>query len=150
MTDETTPTLTPSPPTTDPIEMAHEVAALTWDLKGLNTTVIDLRGLVSYTDCIVITTATSERQLMALARHANTELRRMGYRPLHSEGMDGARWALLDFGDVILHIFMEDARAEYNLEGMWTAAPRVTFEDAPAELYGHFELDRFADSPWAD
>lgn len=132
------------------LQMAHEVAALTWDLKGLNTTVIDLRGRVSYTDFIVITTATSERQLQAIARHVDTELRRLGYRPIQSEGSEGSRWALLDFGEVILHVFLEESRAEYDLEGMWKAAPRLTFDDAPAELYGHFELDRFANSSYGD
>lgn len=142
MTDESTTAI----PAQDPLELPHEVAALTWDLKGLNTTVIDLRGRVSYTDFIVITTATSERQLMAIARHVNTELRRLGFMPLQSEGIQGSRWALLDFGDVILHVFLEESRDEYDLEGMWKAAPRITFEDAPADLYGHFELDRFGDS----
>lgn len=124
-------------------DLAHEIAALTWDLKGLNTEVIDVRGIVSYTDLIVITTGTSERQIQAIARHVESEMRMLGYRPLHSEGSDGTRWVLLDFDDVIVHIFHEEAREEYALERMWPDAPRVTFDDAPKALYGHFDMKRF-------
>ena len=121
---------------------AEELAALTWDRKGLNTVVIDLRGRVSYTDYIVISTATSERQVQAIARHVMRSLRELGYRPISEEGVDSGRWALIDFGDAILHVFNQSARQEFDLEGMWIEAPRLELEDQPSQLYGHFAMDQ--------
>lgn len=135
---------TQDPPENSIEDFVHEIAALTWDIKGLNTEAIDLRGLVSYTDFVVITTGTSERQVQAIARHVDSELRMLGYKPMHAEGADGSRWVLLDYGDVIVHIFHEEARDEYGLERMWPDATRLTFDDAPKELYGHFDMQRFS------
>ena len=123
--------------------LAREIAALTWDRKGLNTVVIDLRGRVSYTDFIVICTATSERQVQAIGRYVERSLRDLGWRTISAEGMDSGRWALLDYGDAILHIFNQGARQEFDIEGMWTEAPKLKLEDAPTSLYGHFAMDQF-------
>ncbi len=133
-------------PQVTPEQLAREVAELTWDLKGLNTTVIDLRGIVDYTDFLIITSGTSDRQVQAIARHVSSSLRQQGYMPLSSEGMDRGRWALLDFGDIITHVFQETVRHEFDLEGMWADAPRLALEPKPAELYGHFEMSQFGDA----
>lgn len=122
---------------------AREIAALTWDRKALNSIAVDLRGLVSYTDFLVICTATSDRQVQAIARHVMRELRELGYRPLSTEGIDSGRWALLDYGDAILHVFNQTARQDFDLEGMWVDAPRLELEDKPSSLYGHFAMDQF-------
>ena len=145
-------TNTPIPSATDlqqqattPEQMALEIAALTWDMKALNTLVIDLRGRVSYTDYIVIATGTSDRQVQAIAKHVERSLRDLGWRPMSTEGLDTGRWALLDFADVILHVFNQTSRQEFDLEGMWSEAPRVELEDKPKDLYGHFSMDQFED-----
>ncbi len=119
------------------------LAELSWDLKGLNTVAIDLRGVVSYTDYVVIVTGTSERHVQALARRLDTAMRESGRPPLGTEGVEHGRWALLDYGDIIVHIFNGEARADYNLERMWLEAPRVEFENKPKDLYGHFEMEQF-------
>lgn len=121
--------------------LARDIAHLTWDVKGLNTTVLDLRGRVSYTDFVIVTTATSERQINAIARHVQNSLADAGYKPVGVEGVDGGQWGLLDFGDVILHIFNGPVREEYDLERLWPEAPRLEFDDRPENLYGRFELD---------
>lgn len=123
--------------------LAREMAALTWERKGLNTVVIDLRGRVSYTDFLVICTATSERQLQAIARYVERSLRDLGWRTISTEGIDSGRWALLDYGDAILHVFNQGARQDFDIEGMWVEAPRVKLEDAPPSLYGQFDMDQF-------
>ncbi|RAL25449.1 ribosome silencing factor [Lujinxingia litoralis] len=124
-------------------EVARGIAAVTWDLKALNTTVIDLRGRVSYTDFIVVATGTSERHVQALARRVDQEMRESGRKTMGAEGLDTGRWALLDYGDIIVHIFHQDARSDYDLERMWSEAPRLELEGAPAELYGHFDGEAF-------
>ncbi len=136
-------TSTSFPRDEDLFSVVHGLAELSWELKALNTTVIDLRNIVSYTDYVVITTATSERHVQALARRLDTAMRESGRPPLGTEGIEHGRWALLDYGDVIVHIFNGETRQDYNLERMWLEAPRVEFEDKPAELYGHFDMDRF-------
>ncbi|TXD39568.1 ribosome silencing factor [Lujinxingia vulgaris] len=125
------------------LEVARGIAAVTWDLKALNTTVIDLRGRVSYTDFIIVATGTSERHVQALARRVDSEMRDSGRKSMGTEGLDTGRWALLDYGDIIVHIFHQDARKDYDLERMWSEAPRLELEDAPEELYGHFDGEAF-------
>ncbi len=144
--ENTTPP-TPSRPLlgadTDTEGLAREIAALTWERKGLNTVAIDLRGRVSYTDFLVICTATSDRQVQAIARYVERSLRDLGWRTISTEGIDSGRWALLDYGDAILHIFNQGARQDFDIEGMWAEAPKLELEDAPTSLYGHFAMDQF-------
>ena len=123
--------------------LAREIAELTWDCNTINTVAIDLRGRVSYTDFIVVCTATSDRQVQAIARYVERSLRDLGWRTLSTEGIDSGRWALLDYGDAILHIFNQGARQEFDIEGMWAEAPKLELEDAPESLYGHFAMDQF-------
>ena len=130
----------------DTLELAQFVAEATWDLKALNTVVIDLRGRVSYTDFVVVTTANSDRHVQAIAKHVEGEVKgAWGINPYGREGLDAAQWALIDFQDVILHVFNGPVRGDYDLERMWPDAPRIELEEKPSELYGHFELSEFED-----
>lgn len=122
--------------------LARDIAELTWDIKALNTRVVDLRGLVSYTDFVIVSTATSDRHVQAIAKHVQNSLAEAGYKPIGVEGVDSGKWALIDFGDAILHIFNGDVREEYALERMWPDAPFLEFEERPSDLYGHFELQK--------
>lgn len=128
----------------NPVWLVHHIASITWDLKALNTIAIDLRNRVSYTDFVVVCTGTSERQVQAIAKRVNTSLREMGKYPIGTEGLEFGRWALLDYGDVIVHVFLEGARLDYDLEKMWVDAPRLELPNKPQELYGHFELEQFS------
>jgi ribosome-associated protein len=123
--------------------LARDITRLTWDLKALNTRAIDLRGRVSYTDFVIVSTATADRHVQAIAKHVLTSLAAAGFQPLGTEGLDSGKWALVDFGDVVLHVFNGDVRDEYDLERMWPDAPLLEFDDAPEDLYGHFETQRF-------
>ncbi len=125
------------------MEVAKDIAAVTWELKALNTVVIDLRGRVSYTDFVIVCTGTSERHVNALARRIDAAMSEAGRPPMGQEGMDQGQWALLDYGDIIVHVFHQESRRDYDLERMWSEAPRLELEDAPTELYGHFDAERF-------
>lgn len=123
---------------------ARAIAEATWDLKAVNTAVIDLRGRVSYTDFVVVSTGTSDRHVLAIAKHVEQKIKDdTGITTYGREGMDVGRWALLDFGDAILHVFNGPVRQDYDLERMWQEAPRLELEDKPSSLYGHFEMDQF-------
>ena len=93
--------------------------------KADEVVVLDLRGVSGYTDFLVIGSGGSDRQLEAIAESVEKELTTHGHRVIGSEGQRGGRWVLLDFGDVVVHVFHQDERAHYDLEGLWADAPRI-------------------------
>lgn len=103
---------------------------LLWDRKAQDVVVLDLRTLVSFTDYFVICTGRSDRQVQAIAEHLERELKGRKLRPRAIEGLSAARWVLMDFEDVIVHIFQQQVREFYDLEGLWSDAPRL---ELPAE-----------------
>ena len=105
--------------------MARQIADLCLDKKALDIVVLDGRGSSSYTDFLVIASATSDRQVQAIADHVSFALRETGTRPLGVEGLREGQWALVDFGGVVLHVFHQFARQAYALETLWPKAPRL-------------------------
>lgn len=100
------------------------MAVAAQDRKGQNTTIIEVQGESSYTDYLVIVTAYSERMTNAIADSVIDDLKRHHQeRPFSREG-DGT-WILVDYGDVVLHVFQEDARAYYDLDRLWADSARV-------------------------
>jgi ribosome-associated protein len=102
------------------------------DLKAENVVALDVRALTSYADTFVIATGTSDRHTRSIADAVVDALRVSGRKPLGMEGYDEGRWVLIDAGDVIVHIFQSDVRADYDLERLWSDAPNVTPEAAAA------------------
>lgn len=96
--------------------------------KALNVEIIDVRGKVDYSDYVVVMSGRSDRQVAALARNIEEALKAHGLRCLGVEGLPHASWLLMDFGDVIVHIFHEDTRGYYDLETLWIDAARVSME----------------------
>jgi len=96
--------------------------------KAEEVVVLDLRGVSGYTDFLVIGSGTSDRQLEAITEGVEKELTAQGHRVIGSEGQRGGRWVLLDFGDVVVHVFNADERVHYDLEGLWADAPRIEVE----------------------
>ncbi|MBF0200060.1 MAG: ribosome silencing factor, partial [Desulfamplus sp.] len=88
-------------------------------------TAIDVHNFTSYTDVIIIATGRSRRHAAAIAEHLYANMKKDGIRPLGFEGLDEGNWALLDFGDVIVHIFNQETHDFYDLEGLWRDAPRI-------------------------
>jgi ribosome-associated protein len=120
------------------IQLSHFLADCLADKKATDITLLDVRDLVGYTDVFVVCTGRSDRLVKALADHverqARTELR---LHPIGVEGAERGLWALLDFGDVVVHIFREHERVFYDLEGLWEDAPRVPYEPpAPTAATG--------------
>jgi ribosome-associated protein len=106
------------------------------DKKALDVEVLHVAPLTSVADYLVLGSAESDRQTRAIADHIDWVLSRTGERPLSIEGTASGQWVLLDFGDVVAHIFRQDTRAHYALERLWSDAKRVKIPDgapAPAE-----------------
>jgi len=97
--------------------------------KAFDVVLLRLRGTVSYTDYFLICSGRSDRQVQAIGQSIETELEKRGHRALGIEGMSQGRWVLMDYGDVIVHIFQDSVRRFYDLEGLWIEAPRVEIED---------------------
>jgi len=104
--------------------LAERIAALTLDKKAKDVLLLDVRGKTSYADYFVIASGESERQVSAMAEHVETTLRGEGVRPVGSEGYDTGHWVLLDYGEVVAHLFFTEVRAFYDLEGLWSDATR--------------------------
>jgi len=102
------------------------------DLKGADITTIDVRGKTSVTDFMVIASGTSSRHVKSLADNVLEKVKEQGVRPLGSEGLDGGEWALLDLGDVVVHVFRPEVRSFYNLERMWAFGDESAKENATA------------------
>ena len=93
--------------------------------KALDLTVLDLRGIASFTDFFVITTGTNRRQCQAISDEVVEQLKRGGTRAARVEGFQTAEWILIDYGDFVVHIFDEKARRFYDLERLWREARRI-------------------------
>lgn len=97
--------------------------------KAADIVLLEIKGVVSYADYFLICSGRSDRQVQAIAQSIETELKKQGHRALGIEGMSQGRWVLMDYGDVIVHLFQDSVRTFYDLEGLWIEAPRVEIED---------------------
>lgn len=101
--------------------------------KAEEPVILDLRGLTSLADYFVILTATSETHARTIADEIKKKLKEKGVVPVSTEGYDTANWILLDYGDVIVHIFKPEVRELYNLESLWMDAPKLSVEEIVKE-----------------
>jgi len=105
-------------------ELANEIARLAAEKKASEIVEIDLRGLVSYTDYLIICTGNTERQTKAIHDAIDEGLsREYAMNPRRVEGLPSARWILMDYLDVVVHIFTPAMREYYRLEALWGEAP---------------------------
>jgi ribosome-associated protein len=108
-------------------QRAAEVAAQAGlDKKAEDVRILDIRGLASYADFLVVMTAGSDRQVSAIADAVDEELRKLGHRPIGVEGQAGGNWILIDTGDIVVHVFNAESRGFYDLDGLWSDAKRLT------------------------
>jgi ribosome-associated protein len=104
--------------------LADRIARIASDRKAVDIRVIDLRGIVGYTDFFVVCSGNSERQTKAISDAVHRELKdEEGLLPRRAEGAREARWILLDYLDCVVHIFTPEAREFYRLENLWGEAP---------------------------
>lgn len=109
---------------TESVDLARRVVDLIGDVKGEAIVLMDLRGLTVMCDYFVIGTANSDRQLNAIVEKIREEIKKEAHiLPAGVEGKGEDGWVLMDYGDVIVHIFAPQARSYYDLEGLWRDAP---------------------------
>jgi ribosome-associated protein len=106
-------------------EIAITVAVSALEKKATGLEVIDVSGKVDYADFLVLMSGRSDRHVTALSSAIEEALRKRGKRALAVEGLPHANWVLMDFGDVVVHVFQDDARAAYDIDGLWMDARRV-------------------------
>jgi ribosome-associated protein len=118
----------PSTPETRPDipTRVREAVAAAVDTKAEEIRVRHLEPVTDFADYFLFVSGTNERQIQAIADGVEERLRALGVRPLHVEGYAPAQWVLLDYGDFIVHVFLEETRRHYGLERLWRDAPDVT------------------------
>jgi len=95
------------------------------DRKAYDLELLDVSKLTSVADYFLICTGRSDTQVRAIAQHIEEGLEAVGVRPIAVEGRGRGHWVLMDYGDVVVHVFYQPIRAFYDLEGLWIKAPRV-------------------------
>jgi ribosome-associated protein len=110
-------------------EMVTTAARAASEMFATDVTLIDLRGLVSYADYFVIASAQTERQTRRVAQEVIERMIEKGHRPRTKRLDEGTAWISLDFLDVVVHIFTEEARDYYRLESLWRSAPQERWQE---------------------
>ena len=100
------------------------------DKKAIDLTVLDVQHVSSVTDYFLVCSGRSAPHVKTIAEAIRDELKTDGVRPLHAEGQADSGWVLLDYGDVLMHVFLEDTRAYYALERLWGDAPSLSMSSA--------------------
>jgi ribosome-associated protein len=103
------------------------------DKKAENTKILDLTEISSFTDYFVIASGMSDRQVQAISDSVQNVMDEAGQELLSIEGYADGRWVLMDFGDIVVHVFLDPLREYYDLESLWSDAPTVKI---PSEFYG--------------
>jgi ribosome-associated protein len=110
-------------------QFAEKIANLMFNKKGYDVTILDLRNLASFADYFVLCSADSDTQVKAIADEIDKSLSDAGIKCWHKEGYMALSWVLLDYVDVVVHIFKKESREFYNIEKLWGDAPMVEVED---------------------
>jgi ribosome-associated protein len=113
--------------------LAMAIAAAGFDKKASGIEILDVTGKVDYAEVLVLMTGRSDRHVHAIAKGVQTDLKvKHDEAPLSVEGLTASKWVLLDFNDVVVHVFQQQARLYYDLEGLWLDAGRIAVP-APSE-----------------
>ena len=100
---------------------------------GEETVIIEVGAVLAITDAFVITSGHNTRQVKTIAEEVEAQLKADGgITPLRVEGLGDSQWVLLDYGDIVVHVFLDETREFYDLERLWSDAPRVAWEDQTA------------------
>jgi ribosome-associated protein len=132
------------------IERSREIAS--WcalaglEKKAARVEIIEVAGRTDYADCLVLMTGASDRHVAAIARGVDQELSRQGVRCWAMEGLPLGNWVLIDFVDVVVHVFHQHWRDVYDLDGLWMDAPRLPLPEVSAERLQAAALESGVDS----
>ena len=125
-----------------PEEMVHAIARYASDRKALEVVQLDLRGIIGYTDFFLICSGRSGRQVKAIHDAIHQGMKSHHHTlPERVEGLAQARWVLMDYLDVVVHVFTPDARAYYRLEQLWAEAPQQELGEPVTAAYGSWTTD---------
>ena len=113
----------------DARKLAILIATAALDKKAVALEILDVVGKVDYADFLVLMSGRSDRQVVALSQAIEESLRQKGKNPISVEGLPHASWVLMDYGDVVVHVFQDEARSLYDLEGLWMDARRLPVPD---------------------
>ncbi|MCK7467826.1 MAG: ribosome silencing factor [Desulfosudis oleivorans] len=127
-------------------EKALWCAQLALDKKAADLVLLDVQQQSSFTSYFIICSGTSDRRVQAIAAHLEASCKQAGMRPLGIEGVREGRWVLLDYADVVIHIFHEPVREFYDLERLWTDAQRIAVETVPEIQKQNQDPERFRDA----
>jgi ribosome-associated protein len=123
----------PTPDVSDASRRARVAARAADDKKGTEIVVLDVGDIISITERFVLVSASNARQVRTIAEEVELHLKvEDGDGPRAIEGMDDATWVLMDFGDVIVHVFLDETRAYYDLDRLWGDAPVEDWRDGAA------------------
>jgi ribosome-associated protein len=114
--------------------MAVRAARAALDKKAENVVVLELTGLTIIADYFIICSAHSVTQVKAIAENIEQEFLKKGIKPLGIEGLDYSHWVLLDYGEVIVHVFEKETRAYYDLERLWMDAKIIAVDEDTVEV----------------
>ena len=136
MSGQTAPTSSSPGALTDAKDRAVSAAQAADDKQGADPTVLEVGEIIAITEYFVVTGAPNARQVRTIVEEIERRIRdESGESPRSIEGMSDATWVLLDYGDVIVHVFLGDAREYYDLERLWADAPRIDWS-RPHEAAG--------------
>jgi ribosome-associated protein len=117
-------------------EVAVAAARAAAKKQASDIVILDVHELIVITDHFVIASGSSDRQVKTIVEEVEKALRARAVRPVRTEGEVEARWVLLDYVDVVVHVFAEEEREYYDLERLWRDAPRVDWEEPDAASSG--------------
>ncbi len=113
----------------NPLDKALLSANIILERKATDPVLFEVGRLTTITDYFLIASGKSSRQVQAIAQHLERRMKEEGFIPFGIEGERDGHWILLDYGDVVVHIFYQPIREFYDLEGLWVEAPRVEIEN---------------------
>lgn len=122
---------TKAAPRASSLEAAKLALEAALDRKAIEPVLLDVSAMCSYTEHILLLSGRSDRQVDAIADAVADAVRATGRRAIGVEGTKSGQWALLDFGDLVVHVFLHSTRTHYDLESLWSDAPRVAIEVPP-------------------
>jgi ribosome-associated protein len=114
-------------------DLALSIAQLALDKQAHDLEIIDVTQLVDYADYVVVCGGRAERQVRAVAEAIRGGLKKLKISPLGVEGLSQGQWVLMDYGSVVVHVFLEHVRAYYDIEGLWLDAKRLEIDEPTAE-----------------
>jgi ribosome-associated protein len=112
----------------NPIAMLNSIAQMIYDKKGFNILALDVQGFSTITDYLLIAEGNVDRHVMSMANTIVEEMGESGEKPIHAEGMQTGDWIVLDYGQVMIHLFTPGLRDKYSLERLWPESKLVELD----------------------